>query len=101
MADGISATDVYWDVGRSLVSVARFKLAEDRYPSGFSELVPEYLDREPIDPFDGKPLRWTKDESGKSLIYSIGTDQVDDNGAALDMDDQGDIRWLMTVQGGQ
>lgn len=79
------------------MAIQRYHLAQGRYPSGFSDLVPEYLDNVPIDPFDAKPLRWTKDESGKPLIYSIGPDEVDDGGVALDMDGQGDIRWLMTV----
>ena len=99
MLDSISTADALWNVGRSQVAVARFKLTEGCYPSGFSELVPNYLNAVPADPFDGKPLRWTTDESGKPLIYSIGPDLTDDGGAVLDDDKNGDIRWLMTVQG--
>ncbi len=49
-------------------------------------LVPEYLDRVPTDPCDGKPLRCIPE---KRLIYSIGIDLKDDEGlSGLDPDQE-------------
>lgn len=50
-----------------------------RFPESLEALVPEYLDRQPVDPFTGKPLvyRLSADEL---LVYSLGSNQKDDGG---------------------
>ncbi|MFN7140927.1 MAG: hypothetical protein ACK4UN_16465 [Limisphaerales bacterium] len=44
------------------------------YPQFLSHLTPKYLESVPIDPFDGKPLRYRKLGRGYAM-YSIGTNQ--------------------------
>lgn len=52
-------------------------------PERLDELVPEYLPAVPLDDFDGKPLRYSRE---KWRLWSIGQDLIDHGGAA-DPDD--------------
>ncbi|MFL5339522.1 MAG: hypothetical protein ACJ8F7_05075 [Gemmataceae bacterium] len=64
------------------VAAERFRRGQNRWPASISELAPNYLPAVPLDPFDGKPLRWRKDPAGFT-VYSVGYDGVD-NGGNLD-----------------
>lgn len=89
---------------RAAVAVELFRRKHGRFPEKLGELVPEFLTSVPVDPFDGKELRYrkgditvrvydiVKDEKGKFVsipadvvkngfrVYSIGRDLDDDNG---------------------
>ena len=65
------------------LAAERFRLAQGRLPTTLDELVPTYLDAVPIDPFDGQSLRYRLLEKGY-VVYSIGTDEIDDGGAERD-----------------
>ena len=45
-------------------------------------ICPDFLATVPLDPYDGKPLRW-RARSDSVIIYSIGPDR-EDNGGKLD-----------------
>jgi hypothetical protein len=62
------------------IAVERRSLAAKGVPlKKLEELVPTYLPEVPVDPFDGKPLRFRQLESG-FVIYSVGKDRQDDEG---------------------
>jgi hypothetical protein len=62
------------------VAIERFRLANNgKLPDQLSSLVPAFLDKVPIDPFDGQPLRFKRTDKGY-VVYSIGPDEVDDGG---------------------
>ena len=63
------------------IGCERYRLARGTWPSGFDELVPEFLPSRPIDPFDGQPLRF-RSENNVVVIYSVGADRRDDGGRA-------------------
>ncbi len=65
------------------VAACRYRTARGQWPEKLDDLVPDYLVVAPIDPFDGKPLRF-KSGGDKIVIYSVGPDSVDDGGAAYD-----------------
>jgi hypothetical protein len=65
------------------LAAKRFQLAHDKLPANLNELVPEFLDAVPADPFDGKPLRYKQTATG-AVIYSVGSDGIDDGGRELD-----------------
>jgi len=46
-------------------------------PESLADLVPDYLPAVPLDDFDGKPLRYSRE---KKLIYSVGWNLTDDGG---------------------
>ena len=65
---------------RTACAVERWRLVHpDRLPDSLAELVPKFLDRIPVDPIDGQPLRYRKTARGY-CIYSIGTNLQDDGG---------------------
>ncbi|MBI4252572.1 hypothetical protein HY623_00100 [Candidatus Uhrbacteria bacterium] len=51
------------------------------YPATLSELVPQYFPSVPLDPFDGKPLRYSPT---KKILYSVGKDLIDEGGSTGD-----------------
>jgi hypothetical protein len=65
--------------GIAVLAAERFRRAKGRWPSEVAELVPKFLPKTPIDPYDGKPLRLRRDQVG-IVIYSIGPDLQDDGG---------------------
>jgi hypothetical protein len=68
---------------RVMLAAERFRLRHGRWPETLDELVPEFLDKVPIDPFDGKPLRWLRKSDGWT-IYSVSKDGLDNEGNLSD-----------------
>jgi len=68
--------------GVAAVAVERYRLANGRWPERFEDLVPAYLSKTPIDPFDGQPLRFRRLKDGV-IIYTVGEDQKDDGGRRI------------------
>jgi hypothetical protein len=80
---------------RTAIATELFRRVNGRWPDNLQELVPDFLDEIPIDPFDGMPLRYRHMKDGEELraeypgivarngviIYSIGPDGSDDGGA--------------------
>jgi len=52
-----------------LLAIKAYKREKGHLPESLSELVPKYLSKIPIDPFDGQPLRYSRE--GK-VIYCVG-----------------------------
>jgi hypothetical protein len=76
---------------QTAIALTRYRLAHGAFPLKLDALVPEYLDDVPVDPFDGKPLRFVV-KPDKCLIYSVGLDGKDDGGSPYDEKAQtGDI----------
>jgi len=61
------------------LSIERYRLAAGKIPDKLEDLVPDYLDAVPKDPFDGNDLRYKKLDAG-FVVYSIGEDLIDDGG---------------------
>ncbi len=53
-----------------------------KLPARLEDLHPTFLPAIPLDPIDGKPLRY-KIVDGKPLVYSIGIDRDDDGGRMI------------------
>lgn len=65
-----------------MLAIERYLRAHNHWPDALTDLVPSYLPRVPLDPFDGAPLRYRRWDDGV-VIYSIGPDG-EDNGGTLD-----------------
>ncbi|HUA66509.1 MAG TPA: hypothetical protein VME24_11715 [Alphaproteobacteria bacterium] len=72
------------DTARQIVITAialkRWHLKHGDYPATLDALVPKYLPAVPLDPVDGKPLRYRRKADGTFLLYSVGPNGVDDGG---------------------
>ncbi len=85
---------VRWELARMTVAIARYRLEHGGDPAKLADLVPEFLDEVPNDPFDGFRLKMTRDDAGRLLVYSSGPDGVDDGGKL-----PSDVRWMMEAVG--
>ncbi|MDF3129657.1 hypothetical protein P0Y35_10670 [Kiritimatiellaeota bacterium B1221] len=62
-----------------------YNLDHGEFPEALSELVPNILSAIPLDPFDGKNMKYLPEQK---MIYSVGSDGKDDQG---DLDDDNEI----------
>jgi hypothetical protein len=84
-------------VNQALVVCAleRCRLASGEYPAALQDLAPQFLRFLPLDPVNGEPFRYRLTGPGRFLLYSVGWDEKDDNGAPLDAAGKGDWVWGM------
>jgi hypothetical protein len=57
-----------------------YEITNSKPPEQLVDLVPSFLPTVPLDPFDGKPLRYRSDGTNW-VIWSVGSDLKDDNAA--------------------
>lgn len=65
---------------QAALAMVRFKHEHERWPRSIDEIVPAYVPDWPNDVFDGSPLRVIFGD-GPPLIYSVGSDRIDQRGA--------------------
>jgi hypothetical protein len=63
-----------------VLALRQYQQAEQHSPQTLQDLVPKYLSEVPVDPFDGKPLRYRLRTDGRWIVYSVGPNQLDENG---------------------
>jgi hypothetical protein len=61
------------------LAAERYRRQHGRWPDTLDALVPEFLPEVPLDPHDGKRLRYRRLEEGV-VIYSVGPNLTDDGG---------------------
>jgi len=64
---------------QAAIACERYRMAAGQWPKALDALVPDYLAAVPVDPFDGKPLRYAHIDEGIK-IWSISDNVVDDGG---------------------
>ena len=64
---------------RTALAVERHRLAKGQVPDKLDQLVPIFMPRVPLDPFNGQPLRFRRLEKG-FVAYSVGKDLTDNQG---------------------
>jgi hypothetical protein len=62
------------------IALERFYLKNAKYPARLDALVPEFLASLPLDPCDGKHMRFRLSETGRYLLWSVAFDGKDDEG---------------------
>ena len=62
------------------IALKRYQLRHQTDPGNLNALVPEFLPEVPRDPVDGHPLRYQLHPDGTILLYSIGSDNIDNGG---------------------
>jgi hypothetical protein len=64
---------------RVMIASERYRRKHGIWPDAISTLVPDFLEAEPVDPYDGHPLRLIRVPDGL-VIYSVGPNLADDLG---------------------
>jgi hypothetical protein len=62
------------------IALERFYLKHAKYPAKLQELVPEFAAAVPLDPCDGKEVRYRTTTAGRYLLWCLGLDGKDDGG---------------------
>jgi len=68
---------------RIACALERYRQDNGRFPETLAALTPRYLNRLPPDPITGQPFRYRRLEDGQFLLYSIGWNQLDEQGETL------------------
>ncbi len=63
----------------AFLAAERYRLKHKKLPERLGQLVPDFLDAVPIDPYDGQSLRYVV-RDGQPIVYSVGKDRKDDGG---------------------
>jgi hypothetical protein len=69
------------DMAHTALAIERYRLVAGDLPQELAQLVPDHLDQVPIDPFDGRPIRYRRTDPGY-LLYSVWEDGQDDDGVS-------------------
>lgn len=64
------------------IALERYRRAHGTYPATLAELVPAYLPAIPLDPWDGKPIKYLPPDANRQtpILYSVGENQIDNHG---------------------
>jgi hypothetical protein len=79
------------------IAAERYRQARGAWPATADALVPAYIEAVPLDPFDGRPVRYRLADGGV-IVYSVGPDGVDNNGrlAGKNLNEPGtDLGWRL------
>ena len=56
-------------VGTTALALKLYRIEHDAYPETLEQLVPKYLDKIPLCPFSGKPLKYDSKDDNFTLVY--------------------------------
>lgn len=79
LSEGVDLRAAQWECGRTAVALRLFEIRHGEYPDKLGSLVPEFLDKLPVDPFSGKEYVYRKEGKG-FILYSLGDNLADDGG---------------------
>jgi hypothetical protein len=66
-------------------ALERHRLSTGQYPDQLGALTPRLLERLPLDPVNGEPLKYRRTDDGRFVLWSVGLNLKDDGGTiALD-----------------
>ena len=69
--------DVQLRTTQTIIALRAYQLTHGKLPENLDALVPEFLDKVPVDAFDGQPLHYSPD---RKIVYSVGQNLKDDGG---------------------
>ncbi|MCI4445707.1 MAG: hypothetical protein JHC32_06725 [Candidatus Aminicenantes bacterium] len=71
--------EAYLEAARTGMACKVYQRQHGKYPDNISDLVPDFLPAEPLDPFTGQPLVYKAKGDG-FIVYSLGSNKKDDGG---------------------
>jgi hypothetical protein len=91
--DRVMMIEVVRNVASTAIAIKRYQLRYGTSPPDLKALVPEFLAEVPRDPIDGRALRYQKLTDSTFLLYSIGSDNVDNGGDATAVPGSKSFQW--------
>jgi hypothetical protein len=82
LLDQVTDTHALQRVTMTALALRLYRKENGRYPENLQQLVPKYLPSVPIDPYDGRPLRYRKLAKGFK-VWSVGGNRKDDGGVKV------------------
>ncbi len=82
LEEGVKA-EVRLHVARTALAAEEWRLTHGRWPDSLEQLVPEFLDAVPEDPFSDTRIQYKRTGTGV-VVYSVGPDGQDDGGTSLE-----------------
>ncbi|NOZ40580.1 MAG: hypothetical protein GXP24_10185 [Planctomycetes bacterium] len=82
--------EAYRTLLQTHLALRAFQLDNNRYPEKLDELLPDYLPAVPQDSFASGPLSYHP-QADSYLLYSLGSDGIDDNGVETQDNVKGDL----------
>ena len=79
MTEAAQRGDAMRSLTRTAVAAYRYRAKEGEFPERLSNLTPKYLNAVPLDPYDGKAIRYRRAQDG-GVLYSVGPDLADSEG---------------------
>jgi hypothetical protein len=70
-------SDVSLQATQTILALRACQLTHGKLPENLDALVPEFLDKVPVDAFNGQPLHYSAE---KKIVYSVGKNLKDDGG---------------------
>jgi hypothetical protein len=88
------------DTTDSALAAELFRRRRGQWPETLEQLVPEFLPRVPLDPFNNQPLKMISTDD-ELKVYSVGGNGIDDNGNFTKVDDpNSDIGFVIPLRRG-
>lgn len=76
------------------IALEGHRLQHGVLPESLEALLPEFLAAVPVDPYDGQPLRYRRQDDGSPLVWSVGLNGLDEGGKVDRNKDEGDRVWV-------
>ena len=76
----VMAAEAAKEIVVTAIGLRRYQIKYGKRPPVLDSLVPEFLTKVPLDPVDGRPLRYRPNADGTFLLYSVGPNGADDGG---------------------
>jgi hypothetical protein len=71
------------DLARVACALERYRLARGEFPDALNALSPAFLEKVPHDLINGQPLHYRRTPKAGFLVYSVGWNETDDDGAVV------------------
>jgi hypothetical protein len=79
---------------RLAIAIERYRLKHGRLPAALAEVAPAFIAEPPRDLIGGEALRYRRLTDEHFLLWSVGWNEVDEDGAVAEAHDKGDWVWF-------
>lgn len=78
----------------AVCALERHRLATGAYPASLAGLAPRFASAVPVDPMNGSPFHYRRNDDGSFTLYGVGPNKADDGGVFEAKGGGGDLDWV-------